>query len=180
MLTPEEEHIGKYKGTIIGAANRFRHAAEYDDLYQEGMIAVWLCPPDSDPQYVSQAVYNRLKNWVRFIKRLRHHQSASYWEVGVNYTEEIVENLLRNYYSLQAHTDSTFSPYKVDLDKSLERLKSESVTLYNTIVNVFINSKPITAQATDDGVTNRQVTRRLHDGLYMLTLIMNGEYYDES
>jgi NADH/NAD ratio-sensing transcriptional regulator Rex len=40
-----------------------------------------LCPPDSDQQYVSKAVYNRLKMWVRYLKRLRHHQSVSYEEI---------------------------------------------------------------------------------------------------
>ena len=73
--------IGEYEKVIAAAAWRFRNAAEYDDLYQEGMIAVWRCPPDSDPQYVSKAVYNRLKMWVRYIKRLRHNQSVSYEEI---------------------------------------------------------------------------------------------------
>ncbi len=73
--------IGEYEKVIAAAAWRFRNAAEYDDLYQEGMIAVWRCTPDSDPQYVSKAVYNRLKMWVRYMKRLRHHQSVSYEEI---------------------------------------------------------------------------------------------------
>ena len=78
MLDPDNTRVGEYERVIATAAYRFRSAAEYDDLYQEGMIAVWLCPPDEDPQYVSQAVYNRLKNWVRYVKRLRHFQSVSY------------------------------------------------------------------------------------------------------
>jgi DNA-directed RNA polymerase specialized sigma24 family protein len=78
MLDPDNTRVGEYERVIATAAYRFRSAAEYDDLYQEGMIAVWLCPPDADPQYVSQAVYNRLKNWVRYVKRLRHFQSVSY------------------------------------------------------------------------------------------------------
>ena len=78
MLDPDNIRVGEYERVIATAAYKFRKAAEYDDLYQEGMIAVWLCPPDADPQYVSQAVYNRLKNWVRYVKRLRHFQSASY------------------------------------------------------------------------------------------------------
>jgi DNA-directed RNA polymerase specialized sigma24 family protein len=83
MLDPDNIRVGEYEKVIANAAYKFRKAAEYDDLYQEGMIAVWLCPPDADPQYVSQAVYNRLKNWVRYVKRLRHFQSVSY-EVMVN------------------------------------------------------------------------------------------------
>lgn len=80
MESPDET-IGEYEKVIAAAAYRFRNAAEYDDLYQEGMIAVWRCPPDSDPQYVSKAVYNRMKMWVRYIKRLRHNQSVSYEEM---------------------------------------------------------------------------------------------------
>lgn len=81
MLSPDELRIGEYEKVIATAAYRFRNAAEYDDLYQEGMIAVWLCPPDADPQYTSKAVYNRMKMWVRFVKRQRHNQSVSYQEI---------------------------------------------------------------------------------------------------
>jgi DNA-directed RNA polymerase specialized sigma24 family protein len=47
MSIPDDK-IGEYKSIIAFAAYKFRNAAEYDDLYQEGMIAVWLCPPDAD------------------------------------------------------------------------------------------------------------------------------------
>jgi DNA-directed RNA polymerase specialized sigma24 family protein len=80
MINPDER-IGEYEKVVATAAYRFRKAAEYDDLYQEGMIAVWLCPPDASPQYISQAVYNRMKNWVRYIKRLRHNHSVDYEEI---------------------------------------------------------------------------------------------------
>lgn len=93
----------------------------------------------------------------------------------MEYEIEIVENLLRNYYSLQSHPDSAYSFYKVDLEKGLKDLKKQSTTLYNTIVNVFISGMPIQDQAYNDGVTTRQVSRRLHDGLYLLTLLMNGK-----
>jgi len=75
-----DKHIGEYERLIAAAAWKFSGAAEFDDLYQEGMIAVWLCPPDSDPQYVSAAIFNRLKNWVRFTIRLRHYQPVNYEE----------------------------------------------------------------------------------------------------
>lgn len=81
MLSPDEQRIGEYEKIVEIAAYRFRKAAEYDDLYQEGMIAVWSCPPDAEPGYVSRAVYNRMKNWVRFVKKLRHHQSVDYEEI---------------------------------------------------------------------------------------------------
>lgn len=87
MISPDDTRVREYDRVVAAAAHRFRHAAEYDDLYQEGMIAVWNCPPDADPQFVSKAVYNRMKDWVRFVKRLRHNQSVSY--------EEIVEHHVR-------------------------------------------------------------------------------------
>jgi DNA-directed RNA polymerase specialized sigma24 family protein len=81
MLSPDDQRVREYERVVAVAAYRFRNAAEYDDLYQEGMIAVWKCPPDADPQFVSKAVYNRMKDWVRYVKRLRHHQSVSYDEM---------------------------------------------------------------------------------------------------
>lgn len=83
MLSPDER-IGKYKGAIVKAANTFKKAAEYDDLYQEGMIAVWLCPPDADPPVIRKAIYNRMKMWVRYVKRLRYNNSVSYNEMVEN------------------------------------------------------------------------------------------------
>lgn len=80
MLSPDEM-IGKHEKNIAAAAYRFRKAAEYDDLYQEGMIAVWSCPSDADDRYVTRAIYNRMKNWVRFVKRLRHYQTVDYEEI---------------------------------------------------------------------------------------------------
>ena len=81
MLSPEEHRIGEYEKIVAAAAWRFRNAAEYDDLYQEGMIAVWKCPPDADQQVIIVSVYNRMKDWVRYVKRLRHYQSVSYEEI---------------------------------------------------------------------------------------------------
>jgi len=81
MVDPEELRIGEYEKIIGAAAYMFRKAAEYDDLYQEGMIAVWLSPPDADPKYVNSIVYNRMKDWVRFVKRQRHFQAADYVEI---------------------------------------------------------------------------------------------------
>jgi hypothetical protein len=91
------------------------------------------------------------------------------------YQTDMVENLLRNYYSLQSHPSSTFYEYKIDLDVALAKLKKYSSNLYSTIVNVFINGMPIQEQAAKDGVTRQQLHRRMHDGLHFLTMIMNGE-----
>jgi DNA-directed RNA polymerase specialized sigma24 family protein len=81
MYTPRENRIGEYQQIVAAAAWKFRNAAEYDDLYQEGMIAVWKCPPDAEPHVIIVSVYNRMKDWVRFVKRLRHYQSVSYEEI---------------------------------------------------------------------------------------------------
>lgn len=81
MIDPDDTRVREYEKVVSAAAWRFRNAAEYDDLYQEGLIAVWKCPPDADPQFVSKAVYNRMKDWVRYVKRLRHYHSVSYEEI---------------------------------------------------------------------------------------------------
>lgn len=92
----------------------------------------------------------------------------------MGYTTEVVENLLRNYYTLQQHPDSTFSFYKMDLESGLKALKRQSEILYFALVDVFVNGMPIQEQAENNSVSTRQVNRRLHDGLHALTLIMNG------
>lgn len=90
MLSPDEQRIREYEKLIATAAYKFRKAAEYDDLYQEGMIAVWSCPPDADPKYISEAIFNRMKNWIRYIKRLRHQQNAEYMKIlEVEDTDEV-------------------------------------------------------------------------------------------
>ena len=95
----------------------------------------------------------------------------------MEYTNQTVENLLRNYYSLQGYMGSEFADVKLDLYKSLMMMKRHDKALYSTIVNVFVNGVPIQEQAESDGITSRQVSRRLHDGLIVLTMIMNGELY---
>lgn len=93
MYPPDEQRVREYDAAVSAAAWKFRRAAEYDDLYQEGMIAVWSCPPDADHLYIQKAIYNRLKDWVRYVKRLRHLQSASY--------EEILEHEIKDNEELQ-------------------------------------------------------------------------------
>lgn len=93
----------------------------------------------------------------------------------MEYQNDIVENLLRNYYSLNTTDDLVLRDYKIDLDLALAKLKEYSSVLYLTIVNVFVNGTPIQEQAKVDDVSRMQVNRRLHDGLHVLTMIMNGE-----
>jgi len=94
--------------------------------------------------------------------------------MDVDYTTSIVENLLRNYYSLQQHPDSTFSFYYLDLVDGLKELYKQNAVLYYTLVNVFISGMPIQDQAYNDGVTTRMINYRLNEGLEMLTNLMNG------
>lgn len=81
MISPDEQRVRDYEKLIADAAYKFRRAAEYDDLYQEGMIAVWSCPPNADNKYVSTAIFNRMKDWIRFVKRMRHMHTVSYEEI---------------------------------------------------------------------------------------------------
>lgn len=87
-----EKIIGDYHDIIHAAARKYVFAAEYEDLYQEGMIAIWRSPPDllahlrslddeSDKAFVRHAVEWRLLKWVRFIIRLHHNQTVSYVEM---------------------------------------------------------------------------------------------------
>jgi hypothetical protein len=98
----------------------------------------------------------------------------------MEYTKTVVENLLRNYYSLQQHPDSTFSFYYLDLVHGLKELYTENSVLYYTLVNVFISGMPIQDQAYNDGVTTRMINYRLNDGLEMLTNLMNGDTVEEN
>lgn len=93
----------------------------------------------------------------------------------MEYQTNIVENLLRNYYALQTHPDSTFSFYYLDLVSGLRELFRTNEVLYLTIVDVFVNGMPIQEQADKMRVTTRQVNYRLNDALTLLTNIMNGD-----
>ena len=93
----------------------------------------------------------------------------------MTYQNDLVENLLRNYYSLSAHDDMLFSDYKVDIEAGLRKLHDDSSSLYFTVISVFVNGTPIQEQAKKERVSTRQINRKLHDGLHMLTMIMNGD-----
>jgi hypothetical protein len=93
------------------------------------------------------------------------------------YDEFLVEELLRNYYSL---SDMGFSDMRIDVLSGLKELKEYNSTLFDTIFSVLVNSEPIQAVATRQDVSTRQVNRRVHDALYALTIIMNGEFANEA
>lgn len=91
-----------------------------------------------------------------------------------SYQNDIVENMLRNYYSMDAF-DGDIADWKMDMDIALSKLEVYSTVLYSTITNVFVQGVPIQEQAKIDNVSRMQVNRRLHDALHVLTMIMNGE-----
>ena len=97
----------------------------------------------------------------------------------MEYQSDIVENMLRNYYSLQSHDTPEFADMFVDLATGLKELKRHDSVLYYTIVSVFVNGMPIQDQALNDGVTPRMISYRLNDGLSTLTKLMNGELVNE-
>lgn len=95
------------------------------------------------------------------------------------YNQQTIETYLRNYSTLEdassGSIDDTFRIAKMDLDESLKKLKKASPNLYETILGVFVFGNPIQEQAKRMKVSKRQTIRRMNDGLYMLTMIMNGE-----
>jgi len=93
----------------------------------------------------------------------------------MEYPSDIVENMLRNYYTLQFHDSPEFSDMFVDLMMGLKELNKYNSVLYYTIISVFVNGTPIQDQALNDGVSPRMISYRLNDALSALTNFMNGE-----
>jgi len=71
--------------------------------------------------------------------------------------------------------DDTYNIAKMDLDRGMHKLHDTSINLYKTVLGVFVFGHPIQEQAKQMNVSKRQISRRLDDGLHMLTMIMNGE-----
>lgn len=64
------ERVAEYRPLCKSLAQKFvgRGYAEFDDLEQEGLIAVWLLLDRGLP--VSKtAIKNRMRDWVRYCKR---------------------------------------------------------------------------------------------------------------
>lgn len=91
------------------------------------------------------------------------------------YNNHLVENMLRNYSTLEGLTDAEFLSYKVDLDTGLKQLLGMSRNLHDTLIGVFILGNSIQEQAAVQNVSKRQTIRRLNDGVHMLTMMMNGD-----
>jgi DNA-directed RNA polymerase specialized sigma24 family protein len=81
MKSPSQEFSDwaeKYNSVVQQTARKYSSSAEYDDLYQEGMIALWKVYPETDIRIVQTAVSNRMLNWIRYTKRLNYSQPADY------------------------------------------------------------------------------------------------------
>lgn len=94
------------------------------------------------------------------------------------YTNQIVEAGLREYQSLTGllltSGNEETKALKLDLDAGLAKLQKQQKTLYKTLIGVFVLGNSIQEQAEQMSTSTRQVSRRLHDGVHMLTMIMNG------
>jgi len=53
---------------IENSARRFLHLAEFDDLRQEGMIAVWLAFRRGEAP-TADIIQNRMRDWCRRVSR---------------------------------------------------------------------------------------------------------------
>jgi len=92
-----------------------------------------------------------------------------------NYTNNMVENMLRNYSLLASTSDAEYLDYRMDLDNGMSVLKDEYPNLYVTLMGIFVVGTPIHEQVKNQKTNKMQIHRRLNDGLHMLTLIMNGD-----
>jgi hypothetical protein len=97
----------------------------------------------------------------------------------MKYQKQEIEAYLREYTTLQVCVvygyDDDLSVAKIDLDNAIRKLQKSSPNLYKTIMGVFVYGNPIQEQAKQMDVSKRQISRRLDDGVHMLTMIMNGE-----
>jgi len=91
------------------------------------------------------------------------------------YSNNMVENMLRNYSLLASTSDAEYLDYRMDLDRSMLKLKEAYPNLYTALMGVFVLGTPIHEQVKQQETNKMQVHRMLNDGLHMLTLIMNGE-----
>lgn len=89
------DRVAAYRGLVESVANRYRSRhilAEYDDLVQEGLIAVWNALErgvEPGPGYVR----NRLRDYVRKLNRPSRHEET------LAYEDELGDGTIRSPYS---------------------------------------------------------------------------------
>ena len=93
----------------------------------------------------------------------------------MKYSNNMVENMLRNYSLLGNTNNSEYVVYRLDLDSAMIVLKNNYTNLYKALMGVFVIGTPIQEQSVLQDVSKMQLHRWLNDGLHILTLIMNGD-----
>jgi len=101
-----------------------------------------------------------------------------------SYSKQEVEAYLREHTALKhaavynSENDNYINDL-LDLDTALRKLQKNNSNLYKALVGVFVFGNPIQEQARLMNVSKRQINRRLDDGLHVLTMIMNGDMYED-
>jgi DNA-directed RNA polymerase specialized sigma24 family protein len=67
-----QPHIESLAWRHVGFAN-----AEFDDLVQEGRIAVWQAL-SRGLRPATTVIEGRMKDWVRYLRRLQHNDAVAY------------------------------------------------------------------------------------------------------
>lgn len=91
MRQVSSEEVAAHQPHVESLAKRFngnKANAEYDDLVQEGLIAVWQCLREGvEPG--PGIIKRRMLNWCRYL--MRHSDNLSYDEVVGDINELVAE-----------------------------------------------------------------------------------------
>lgn len=79
MTSVTSEEVASYLPDIDRLARYFtaQGKAEYDDLRQEGMIAVWLTLDRGNRPHPG-IIYNRMIDWIRYLDRQERGDAVAY------------------------------------------------------------------------------------------------------
>lgn len=82
MRAVTDTEVAAYAGLIKSLASKTLgySDAEYEDLYQEGMIAVWLTLAH-DHRVHKDVVRGRMLNYCRYLRRLHNNDAIAYEEL---------------------------------------------------------------------------------------------------
>jgi DNA-directed RNA polymerase specialized sigma24 family protein len=80
VVTSEE--VAAYQGLVdrLARKNDGRGGAEYDDLFQEGQIAVWASLRKGIPPS-TEFIQFRMSNWVRMLRKQSRREPTDYDEL---------------------------------------------------------------------------------------------------
>ena len=78
-LTEMEKAVGQSEPQVKELAERLsrRHRDEYDDLYQEGLIAVWQLRAAGE-EVTEEKIEKRMRKWLRYRGRQRRELPTDY------------------------------------------------------------------------------------------------------